>query len=399
MYFDFRDVFRAARLGLSPKKMWVMFWGLVWSFLLYGVFGYLSHLSSGRSLADVWVMFGLVPAMPWPGSAFWPWALWIIGVLGAMVVLMFSSAMVSRLATEQLKGNEFFEIKEAAAYLKTAWKTILGSPFVIFSFIIMLLIFGIILGWWGRIAVLGELTVALLSVPIYLVCLFLAFLLVTLTIGLFYAPVISGATKGDAFDNLFEIFSSITSQPWRLVLYTGLLKFVSFLAAAIFAWFTLIGLGVAYQILSWAMGAKFTDLAIAAFNMYTPPLATNYVMALGIENPVMSVVSSFMLATPSLNWSGQTAAFVMGMSLNAIRLLVLSYMLSVFITGQTIIYGIIVMKRDQRNIFEKEEEEVAKACQSEDGIKELNEEESPSEEPKVKRVVRKTKSPAKLKKK
>ncbi|HAD83124.1 MAG: hypothetical protein A2509_03865 [Candidatus Edwardsbacteria bacterium RIFOXYD12_FULL_50_11] len=398
MYFDYRDIFRAARLGLSPKKMWVLFWGLVWGFAFYGIFGYLSHLAAGRSLADVWVMFGLVPAKPWPGSGAISWVLWLAGMLGALLIYMMSAAVTARLATEQLKGNEFYEVREAAGYLKGAWKSILGGPLVIISFVSLLLFFGILSGWWGRIPVLGELTIALLSLPIYLVGLFLVFLLASLAIGLFFSPVISGATRGDAFDNLFEVFSSITAQPWRLVTYTGLLKLLCLLASAVFAWFTISSMGIAYQVLSWSMGGKFADIALAAFNLYTPPLATNYVMFLGMDNPMISGLSSFMTATPALSWPGQTAAFIMGMSLNAVRLLVLSYLLSVFVTGQTIIYGIIVMKRDQRDIFAREEGTPEETCQAIGDSENQTEEVEPQMNKRPQRVLKKIKSASKMKK-
>lgn len=398
MYFDYRDIFRAARLGLSPKKMWVLFWGLMWGFAFYGILGYLSHMAAGRSLADVWVMFGLVPAMPWPGSGAISWALWLIGLLGALLIYMMSAAVTARMAAEQLKGNEFFEVKEAAGYLKGAWKSILGGPLVIISFVAMLLFFGILSGWWGRIPVLGELTIALLSLPIYLVCLFLVFLLVSLAIGLFFSPVISGATKGDAFDNLFEVFSSITAQPWRLVAYTGLLKLLCLVAAGVFAWFTVSALGIAYQVLSWSMGGKFTDIALAAFNLYTPPLATNYIMFLGMDNPMISGLASFMAATPALDWPGQTAAFIMGMTLNAVRLLVLSYLLSVFVTGQTIIYGIIVMKRDRRDIFAREEASTEETCQAIGECEKQAEETKPHNDKNPRKVLKKIKPAGRAKK-
>jgi hypothetical protein len=398
MYFDYRDVFRAARLGLSPKKMWVLFWGLVCGFAVYGIFGYASHMVAGRSLADVWVMFGLVPAMPWPGSGAISWVLWMVGLLGALLIYMMSAAVTARLAAEQLKGNEFYEVKEAAAYLKGAWKSILGGPLVIIFFVLLLLLAGMLSGWWGRIPVLGELTIALLSLPIYLVCLFLVFLLVSLAIGLFFSPVISGATRGDAFDNLFEVFSSLTAQPWRLVAYTGLLKILCLVAAGLFAWFTVSGLGIAYQVLSWSMGGKFADIAIAAFNLYTPPLATNYIMFLGMDNPMISGLSSFMTAAPALSWSGQTAAFIMGMSLNAVRLLVLSYLLGVFVTGQTIIYGIIVMKRDQRDIFAREEGSPEETCQTIDDNEKKTEEAEPLKDKKPRKVLKKSKAVSMTKK-
>jgi hypothetical protein len=85
------------------------------------------------------------------------------------------------------------------------------------------------------------------------------------------------------------------------------------------------------------------------------------------------------------------------MSLNAVRLLVLSYGLSVFVTGQTIIYGVIVMKRDQRNIFESPREEEP-CLVSEEAAKvpaELEPREAPAAKPS--KVARKRKTPAKAK--
>lgn len=392
MYFDFRDVFRAVRLGLSPKKMWVMFWGLVCGLAVYGIFGYLAHLVSGKGLAETWTIFGLVPAAPWPGSGLWPWLLWSMGVAGGLLAYSLFSSAVARLAAEQLKGNEFFEAQEAFGHIGRYWKSILGGAAVIASFLIMIAFGGVLLGWWGRIPVLGELGVGLLALPAFLVCLFAIFLMASLAVGLFFAPVISGATQGDSFDNLFEVFSSITSQPWRLVVYTVLLKLLAGAATMTLAAFTIAALGFAYQVLAWSMGGKFAELAIAAFNLYTPPLALNCLTSAVAQCPWAAGISSGLMVIPELNWSGQLAAFLLGMSLNVVRLLVLSYGLSVFVTGQTIIYGIIVMKRDQRNIFEAKDE---KACPApeETAVIPAEAEEAPKAKPD--KVVRKRKAPVK----
>ena len=396
MYFDYRDIFRAARLGLSPKKMWIFLWGLLAGFVFYGLFGYLSHLSAGRNLSDIWVMFGLVPSRPWPGASVFSWILWVIGALGALIIYMISAAAVARMAFEQLKGNEFYEIAEAQKFLKTSWKSIIGGPLIIFCFVLILIIFGILLGLWGRIPVLGEISVAILSLPVYFVCLFIVFLLVSLAIGLFYSPVISGATKSDTFDNLFETFSAITSQPWRLLIYTMLLKVTALLATAIFAWFAVSGISVAFTVLSWAMGNKFSDIAIASFNFYTPPLASNFLLSLGIENPLLKNLNAVLLSTPTLNWSGRAAAFIMGMTLNLIRLTVLSYFFSIFITGQTIIYGTIVMKRDQKNIFEEDKDE---ECRTAEPVGQIDNTSAQKRAIKKKAVSSKRKIKDKLKKK
>ncbi len=348
LYFNYKDVFRAARLGLSPKKLWVMSCGLVLGFIGYGVFGYLAHLASGRSAADVWAIFGLVP-LPWSDFGPWSWLLWAAGALLMLLSYLLAATVVARITTEQLLGNEFYEVKEGLSYLRQCWKSVLGVPAVLILFAITILIGGLVLGAWGRIPVAGEWTVALLTVPVYFVCLFLAFLLAALLIAVVYVPAIVGSTKSDAFDGLFETFSCITGQPWRLVWYSGLLKLIAGAAAGVFLLFTAAALGIAFRTLALAMGPKFADIAIAAFTNYTP----GWVLNLLIKLTAGWARFQFLAAAPELNWSGQVAAFVMGMSINLVRVLVLAYLLSTWVAGQTIIYGILVMKRDDRNIFVK----------------------------------------------
>lgn len=363
LYFDFRDVFRAARLGLSPKKIWVLFVGLLGGFVVHGLLGHLAHLAAGRSLADSWAIFGLVP-LPWSDFGAAAWLLWGLGALAFLLCYLLAAAVVAKITAEQLRGNEFFEIGEGVKFLRENWQSVLGGPLVMIAFIVFLLACGALLGAWGRIPVVGEWTVALLTVPVYFVCLFIAFLLAALGVGVCYSPVIVGATKSDTFDSLFETFSAITAQPWRLVVYTALLKLVSFAGFLVFGAFTAAALMVAVKTLGLAMGGKFTAIAVAAFNGYTPGWAMNAL----IKMSSCCGGCPFLLAAADLNWSGQVSAFIMGLSLNAVRLMLLSYLASSFVAGQTIIYGIIVKKRDERDIFaapeEKETPPAEAACEA-----------------------------------
>lgn len=391
LYFNYKDVFRAARLGFSPKKMWVMFCGLLAGFILYGLFGYLAQAASGRSFVDTWAMFGLWP-LPWSDFGFWSWLLWGVGVLIFAVILMMAATMASKITAEQLAGNEFFEIKEALKHLKETWKSVLGAPLVIVAFLVFLLICGVILGLWGRIPFIGHLTVSFLTIPIYFVCLFLVFLLVALAVALWLVPIVVGTTKSDTFDSLFETFSAITSQPWRLAVYTGLLKLVTLAGAVVFAWFTLTGLGIAFKVLSLAMGQKFLDIAVSALAIYTPPVLLN--LLIGLINSGYGLSGLLPLAPCSdLGWAGHISAFILGMSLNLIWLWLLSYVTSSWVVGQTVIYGIIVMKRDERNIFERKEEkapEITEPSPAEPEKEEAGEKKEKIKD-KVKRVVRKKK--------
>jgi hypothetical protein len=359
MYFNFKDVFRAARLGFSPKKIWTFFCGLLLGLTIYNLFSYLAHAAAGRSLADTWAMFGLLP-LPWSDFGPGAWALWLLGAAGLGIAYMLASTVVARITTEQLSGNEFYEIKEAVASVKQGWKAVLGAPLVIASFIAFLVLGGLVLGLWGRIPYLGELTVSILAIPIYLACLFMVFLLAAMMVALFYSPIVAGAAKSDTFDNRFEIFSAMTSQPWRLVVYNGLLKVVVLLGFGVFALFSHHSVMISYKLLGIFMGQRFMDLAAAAFNLYTPPMVLN--VMLGALQGWGFDQGLYLLNTPALNWSAHISAFLMGMSLNLVRLLVFSYAAAATVVGQTIIYGIIVMKRADRTIFERQEEKGTEEC-------------------------------------
>lgn len=389
MYFNFKDVFRAARLGFSPKKIWTFFCGMLLGLAIYNLFSYLAHAAAGRTLAETWAMFGLLP-LPWSDFGWAAWTLWFLGAAILFIIYMLVSAMVARITTEQLSGNEFYEIREAVGFVKKSWKAVLGAPLVILTFIAFIVLGGLVLGLWGRwIPYVGEWTVSVLAIPVYLVCLFLVFLLAALMVALWYSPIVAGAAKSDTFDNLFEIFSTVTSQPWRLLVYTGLLKGVVLLGFFVFAWFSYQAVAVSYKLLGIFMGQRFLELAAVAFNLYTPPMVLN--VMLGAMQGWGFDQGLYLMNAPVLNWSGHVSAFLMGMSLNLVRLLVFSYAAAAMAVGQTIIYGIIVMKRDDRNIFERQDETAAEECPP---VKE-------EKEHKIVRIVKKAatgKKPAKTKK-
>ena len=66
LYFDVRDVFRAPRLALSGKKIWVTLVGLLTGWVFYFVMTYLAYVVSGREIAWVWNKYHLFPPRsPW----------------------------------------------------------------------------------------------------------------------------------------------------------------------------------------------------------------------------------------------------------------------------------------------------------------------------------------------
>ena len=52
-------------------------------------------------------------------------------------------------------------------------------------------------------------------------------------------PIIVGVSKSDAFDTLFEVFSCVDDQPWRLITYQIILLIMSFIGIIVLGFFTM----------------------------------------------------------------------------------------------------------------------------------------------------------------
>jgi len=113
LHYNFKDVFRAARFGLSIKKIWVMFLGIFFGSIFYSIFTYISAILSGYSFKELWDQYHLLPIIGIGEIYGWAKIIYIIGlILFAFFIFIFGTA-VSKIHFEQLKGDEFYEIKES----------------------------------------------------------------------------------------------------------------------------------------------------------------------------------------------------------------------------------------------------------------------------------------------
>jgi hypothetical protein len=351
LHFDFKDVFRAARMGLSVKKIWVQFCGLLIGIIGYAILSYLALLASGFSLGDVWSNYRF---LPWPYGFelnLLGWVLWLAGLVFLVVVFLLSSTVVARLTYEQIQGNEFYEVKEGMKFLRQNWVTVLLSPLTLLGFVAFMLLCGIVAGLWGKIPWLGEISLGLAAIPLFLAGLFSVYLAVNFKVSILLTPAIVGTSKSDTFDSLFEVFSSLNSQPWRLLLYELLLMIVNLVATMIFAGAVVLALQVVHTTLGVLMGEKLTQVVDAARGYL--PLCVNY------PSPIPAWCGPHQLGGPGvmdLSWSRAIAGFFLGISLNLVWLIVYAYSASIWAVGQVLIYGVVVKKKDKRDLFLKSEE-------------------------------------------
>jgi hypothetical protein len=364
LHFNYKDIFRALRLGFSAKKVGMLVLGLLFGFAGYTILTYLGHMVAGNDWISVWETFRLLP-FPSPNLPF-PWFSWLIyalGVIWFLIVLLITGAAVSKVTFEQLRGNEFYEAGEAFRFALDNAGAIIGSPVLIIAFILVLVIGGLILSAIGSIPYVGPVLVGILAVPAFFVSLFIVYLLIVLLWTLFLGPGVVGAMGNDTFDTLFEIFSCINEQPARLFWYTAVLAFLGKLGSLLLGLASSLAVRIGSLVVGTFMGETYREMLNGTgfiFQINVPnwslfaPLHKLLILEMNLYG-VDGFTSPLYWESP--HWGIYLGAILLSVCAYGIALMVLAYGLSVWFSGNVALLGVLVRKKDDKNIYEIKEEE------------------------------------------
>lgn len=365
LHFNYKDVFRAGRLGFSAKKMWIVFLGFLAGYIGYDILSYLAYISAGIEIGEIWQIFRLMPMFP--VDALWPWYSWVIWIVGAIwfiCVSLIVGVAVSKITYEQLKGDEFYEIKDALKFAMKTGKSAILAPFVLILFILSLVVMGLILALITRIPYFGQLFFVAMSIPAFAVCLFILYLMLVTLVALLIGPSIVGATGNDTFDTLFESFSVINDQPWRFITYQALLHAVIIAGVVILGFFSAKAIFLGRAIIGVVVPADKLDniLMNAAYyvKLVIPPLYPeswqnmfrSFIDWIGMPNLLYPL--EYMPAYES--WAGAISSFILGIFYYFIVMFVASLACSIYWAGNTVIFTVLVKKKDEKNLLEIKEE-------------------------------------------
>ena len=89
LYYDFRDIFRAPRLALSGKKIWIFIVGNLAGFILYWISSYLSISLSGISFNNALTQYGLYPCLYGNEAVWYSWLIYYAGILVWFLAIIF----------------------------------------------------------------------------------------------------------------------------------------------------------------------------------------------------------------------------------------------------------------------------------------------------------------------
>ena len=387
LHFDFRDVFRAGRYGFSSKKITVHFMGLALAYLIYEVLVYVSLLiAGGSSLEEFWNEYALVPVFPIVGYELKPvttGAMWL-GLLVFFIIFFSASTMVSKITIHQLRGDSFFSMKEAASFLKIRWKSVFGSFVGLIVVIVLCMLIPIVVGLLGKIPWAGKIIVTLSSLLMpfaFLLGLLVVYLVVVLCVSLFLAPAVVAVADSDTFETVYQHFSIVWNQPWRIVVYEFLLFCLKLICVPIWMVSCLLGLNLVMLPIRYLLPEDMI-LFMGNANRWLGKL-TNEISAL----PLIRSVGVFDTIAPSTGPGEQLSTFdtffttltsiFITLSLLFVLGLVVAYLFSIASVGNTIIYAVLRRRSDGENLLEVDEDE--DSLSRDEGLQEEEAVEVPSE--------------------
>lgn len=356
LHYNFKDLFRATRLGLSLKKIFVMLMSLITGFVLYFIIAYIAYMTSGISIADIWNTYKLFP-LPVFGVTVLNWYSWLIWYLGAIIffiTFIFGQTAVSKITFEQLKGNEFYEMKEATKYSFKFWKSAFLAPVTLIILIAIMILGAFIFGLIGRIPYFGPLFLIVFLIPILFGALFTVYLMIVFFVSLFVSPVIAGTSKSDTFDTLFETFSIVWDQPWRLVIWSGLVFIMSSLGTYILGSILRYTLELTRWALSFWNGGSWLKIWANAFH-FLPPVPGYAVFEKFALNITPFWLNIYNFHTG--NWAINIVSVLLGLLFYVIGFTIISYFITSWTAGQTMIYVNLVKIKDDVNLLEENDEE------------------------------------------
>lgn len=364
LHFAYKDIFRALRLGFSAKKVWMMSLGLLVGLGVYSLLTYVAYLAAGADLLLVWQTFRLLP-FPLPDYYFFPWYAWTIyalGVLFLLVTFLVTGTAVSKVAYEGLRGDEFFEAREAFRFALRNLAGAVFSPVLILAFVALLVAGGLVLSLLGMIPFLGELVTGLFAIVAFFASLFIVYLLVVFAATLAMGPSVVGATRADTFDTLFEVFSCVNEQPARLVWYTATVALLAKFGSSMLGLTASLAGRVGYGVLGAFAGTRFFDTFTNAgfyFKVALPdwwPAILQEWFTRELELIGLPQVL-FPVEYLSVSWAGDIGSLLIGLCFYAVALMVLAYGFTVWFSGMTLTYAVLAQKKDDKNVLEIPDDE------------------------------------------
>ena len=335
LYFDVRDIFRAPRLALSGKKIWIFMVGNLGGFILYWVFSYLSLAMAGVSFSDAINQYGLYPCLFGNEAGWVAWTTYFIGVEAWILAIYLACTAVTRVTLKQLKGNDFFSAGDAWKYVCKHWHPVVFAPISIVLIIVFFMVFAGIFAFMGKIPYLGEFIFAFPYLFYFFGSVFTIYTAFVLLVSLHYTPAIVGTYEEDTMGTVFQSYSITWSQPWRVITYHIVLIPLLLISVYLFSWIWKAGFDLINYVFgcNWFMGAKLSGMVNYATSLVCPGwLCSFFAECIGCLTGCFNICFQGCLSF-------------------------LSYGLSIISVGETLMFIIFKKKSDDDDLLQRKDED------------------------------------------
>lgn len=341
--FNIKDIPQCARYGFSARKIWIYFKTIVLSWAIWDIFIYLGFFAAGYDITARWEQSRLLPL---PGALFWkdviPVAFLIIAVILILYVLIRGALKVSRMTFQQIRGDNFFSGADASRFAGGNSAPLIAIPVLLVLVILLAVAAGAAAGLLSRIPAAGPILTALLAIPLWGVMLLAILTLLALVLSFHLLPAIISTTGGDTFESVFELFSTMTSQSWRVFLYWLLSLFIILLGGITFLLFT----SIAVDLMSFSVSLGAGNGGFGAAIASGPRLLAPEIL------PFFSGLITFGQQDSVQAWTG-VSGVIAGLSGTSIFLIVISYLFSCCSSSWTLIYLTLRYRKDGVNLVDR----------------------------------------------
>ena len=374
LHFNYKDIFLAPRIGLSPKKIWIFILANLSGYICYWVLSFLAMIVSNVNIIEALYDFGLYPYLAGNDYSTFSWIIFYFGILFWLYCLLISSTAISSLTIRQLRGEHFNSINKAIDDALKRWKTILFSPIAFVFILLSLFLIGSFLALIGRIPYIGSILLAI-TYPLYFSgAIFLLFTFLVFLSSFLMLPSLVGVYDEDTVGSVFQSYQILYNQPWRLIFYNLLLLPLIIISLNIFSWFYETGFAMINFIFAELIGSTFSNVLsyatsilnidfilsnISVLQSFTFQLKTISLDIIGFFVFLFNETTNLLVSTlPDLTYNSNggyitSIEAVSGLIISIILIFIyisfISYGFSILAVGETIIF--IIFKK----LIEKED--------------------------------------------
>lgn len=359
--FNFIDLFHANRLALSLRRLLLQFFGLLVGYAGYYLFTIISLLLGGLTWNQIWSQFGLFPclfAAPAAPPSFLSKVVFGFGCVFFIFITMIANTAVSRSAFMKMKGNNFYTLREALGFALRKSGSMILTPIGIGLLIFATLFVVWIIGLLGRIPLAGELGISLFASVWLSMALAVIFLFMVAGTATIFTPAILATTDEDAFEAIFQSFSTTWTQPWRMLTYEIIVLTLSISGFVVLAAFVKRAFLYMNTLMAASMGEKYVGLVSQAQHLlqtWTAAIQDGVNVLFGRLAPYVFFTHDF--PAQQLSPIAQGSAYLMTFNMLLVAALVFSYFLTTFNVGNTICFLVVRKKKDGENLLTRQEDD------------------------------------------